>query len=184
MLAVVGRPTSVRCVTSALKLSRCYAGQSNPAILSLARSSARVGKALASPPSEPYGRFSRIRLYIRQFPHRGCPAASRAGKSANSPAPAKKALFHRLWWLRHRPMPGRFSRFLSIALNRRRINPSNIHAISLQSLAGPCPSQSSIFRVMREHTDQNHNGPAIHAIRALIVKLGQVFAFHNCLITV
>ena len=31
-----------------------------------------VGKAFASPPSEPYRRFSRIRLSSRQFPHREC----------------------------------------------------------------------------------------------------------------
>jgi hypothetical protein len=37
---------------------------------SQARKADRVGKALASPPSEPCGRFSRTRLSSRQFPHR------------------------------------------------------------------------------------------------------------------
>ena len=37
-----------------------------------------VGEALASPPSEPYGRFSRIRLSSRWFLHRDCLAACQA----------------------------------------------------------------------------------------------------------
>src|SRR6516162_10671023 len=37
-----------------------------------------VGKAFASPPSEPYVRFSRIRLSSWQFPHRECLAARHA----------------------------------------------------------------------------------------------------------
>src|SRR5712691_11719322 len=48
-----------------------------------------------SPPSEPYGRFSRIRLSSRQFPHRECLAVSQAVWSASSPAWAKNALGQR-----------------------------------------------------------------------------------------
>ena len=42
-----------------------------------------------SPPSEPYGRFSRIRLSSRWFPHRGCLACRQAVSRVNSPAVAK-----------------------------------------------------------------------------------------------
>ena len=45
-----------------------------------------VGKELPSPPSEPYGRFSRIRLSSRWFPHREGLAVSQAVCSASSPA--------------------------------------------------------------------------------------------------
>src|SRR5690606_40654724 len=48
-----------------------------------------VGKAFASPPSEPHVRFSRIRLSSRWFPHRGCLAHCQAVCRANSPAFAK-----------------------------------------------------------------------------------------------
>ena len=43
-----------------------------------------VGKALASPPSEPCWRFSRTRLSSCWFPHRGCLARYRTVDCANS----------------------------------------------------------------------------------------------------
>ena len=63
----------------------------------LARSGAAigVGKAFASPPSEPCVRFSRTRLSSRWFPHRECLAWARAVWRVNSPASAKKALGQR-----------------------------------------------------------------------------------------
>jgi hypothetical protein len=42
-----------------------------------------------TPPSEPYGRFSRIRLSSRWFLHRDCLAVTQAALSANSPSFAK-----------------------------------------------------------------------------------------------
>ena len=48
-----------------------------------------------SPPSEPYVRFSRIRLCSRRFPHRDCLALSHAVCMANSPASAKNAFGQR-----------------------------------------------------------------------------------------
>jgi hypothetical protein len=42
-----------------------------------------------SPPSEPYGRFSRIRLSSRWFPHRDCLACRQAASRVNSSAVAK-----------------------------------------------------------------------------------------------
>jgi hypothetical protein len=50
-----------------------------------------VGKAFASPPSEPCVRFSRTRLSSRWFPHRECLAAVRAVLCVNSPDLAKTA---------------------------------------------------------------------------------------------
>src|SRR5271156_1526272 len=42
-----------------------------------------------SPPSEPYGRFSRIRLSSRWFPHRDCLAFHQAASRVNSSGGAK-----------------------------------------------------------------------------------------------
>ena len=60
----------------------------------LTRVSARigVGKAFASPPSEPCVRFSRTRLSSRWFPHRGCLALSRPPYRVRSPGFARKAV--------------------------------------------------------------------------------------------
>lgn len=55
----------------------------------------RVGKVLPSPPSEPYVRFSRIRLSSWWFPHRECLAFCQAVLSASSPALAKNVIGQR-----------------------------------------------------------------------------------------
>ena len=54
-----------------------------------------VGKAFASPPSEPYVRFSRIRLSSWWFPHRECLASAKASRRVKRPLSAKKALGQR-----------------------------------------------------------------------------------------
>src|SRR5208337_2548049 len=83
-----------------------------------------VGKAFASPPSEPYGRFSRIRLSSRWFPHRDCLACRQAVSRMNSPAEAKKALGQRIRSSGAVPQPGRFSCLRTIARSRRRTKAS------------------------------------------------------------
>ncbi len=61
-----------------------------------------VGKAFwASPPSEPYVRFSRIRLSSRWFPHRGRLALFRTVFCVNNPKLAKGAFRASLT-----PLPG------------------------------------------------------------------------------
>jgi hypothetical protein len=59
-----------------------------------------VGKAFASPPSEPCVRFSRTRLSSRWFPHRECLALSRPPYRVRSPGFARKA------WPSLTPLPG------------------------------------------------------------------------------
>ena len=49
-----------------------------------------VGKGCSpSPPSEPYVRFSRIRLSSRWFPHRECLAGAKVVRRVNRPCAAK-----------------------------------------------------------------------------------------------
>ena len=83
-----------------------------------------VGKAFASPPSEPYGRFSRIRLSSRWGPHRDCLACRQAVSRVNSPAEAKKALGQRRRSSGAAPQPGRLSCLRNIARSRQRTKAS------------------------------------------------------------
>jgi hypothetical protein len=62
-----------------------------------------VGKACASPPSEPCVRFSRTRLSSRLFPHRDRLARAWAVVMVNSPCAAKKAFVQRRWSCREWP---------------------------------------------------------------------------------
>src|ERR1700678_1246869 len=72
---------------------QCHARESgHPDLAARAGAVIGVGKAFASPPSEPYVRFSRIRLSSRWFPHREWLARSRPVFWVNSPGLAKEAL--------------------------------------------------------------------------------------------
>jgi len=73
------------------------------------------GRLLASLPSEPYRRFSRIRLSSRWFPDRGCLACRQAVSRVNSPAVAKNLFGQRIRSSLQLPQPGRFSCLRSIA---------------------------------------------------------------------
>jgi hypothetical protein len=80
---------------------------------------------LASPPSEPYVQFSRIRLSSRWLLHRDGLAEAQAASSANNPCSAKKAWGHSRLRPRLAPESDRLNCcFSSSARNRRRVIPS------------------------------------------------------------
>lgn len=66
-----------------------------PCCVSALAGAHRGREGLASPPSEPYVRFSRIRLSSWWCPHRDWLAACRASVMVKSPAAAKKAFGQR-----------------------------------------------------------------------------------------
>ena len=51
-----------------------------------------VGKACASPTSELFGRFSRTRLYLQQFPHWGVLQQAEQGKARTALPPREKGI--------------------------------------------------------------------------------------------